>query len=195
MNHCLSFLSQLIGARPESRRLSRSKPVGAGMGIWVILGHLNRILAMLAGIAAGAAIASSPAMCAPAHTQAELTIRIENLSPAGGILRLGLYDQARYPDDNSRPVASADVPASGREMLITLHGIAAGSYAVETFQDLNANGKMDMTWLGLPEEPFGFSRDARPHLHKPPFGQVAFTLASGENMQVIHLQTSISLLP
>jgi uncharacterized protein (DUF2141 family) len=52
-----------------------------------------------------------------------------------------------------------------------------------------------MTWLGFPEEPFGFSRDAHPHLHKPSFGQVAFTLAAGENLQVIHLQSSISLLP
>src|ERR1019366_7418566 len=122
MNHCLSFLSQPIGARPESRGPSRPAPAGAGRGIWVILGHLNRILAMLAGIAAGNQIATAHA--APAHTQAELTIRIENLSPADGILRLGLYDQARYPDDNSRPVASADVPASGREMQIMLHGIA-----------------------------------------------------------------------
>jgi uncharacterized protein (DUF2141 family) len=159
------------------------------------LGHLNRILLTLSGVAAGALITPLAAHSAPAGAAAELTIRIENLSPAGGILRLGLYDRARYPDDNSRPVASADVPAAGHELLVTLRGIAPGSYAIETFQDINANGKMDMTWLGLPEEPFGFSRDIRPHLSKPAFGQVAFTLVPGENMQVIHLQTSLSLLP
>jgi uncharacterized protein (DUF2141 family) len=137
------------------------------------------------------------AMAAQAQTAptASLTIRVEHLSPAGGILRLGLYDRAHYPDDNSKPTASADVKAVGTEMVITLHGIAPGSYAIETFQDINADDKMDMTWLGFPREPFGFSRDVHPHLRKPAFSQVAFTLAPGENMQVIHLQTSVSLFP
>jgi uncharacterized protein (DUF2141 family) len=137
-------------------------------------------------------------MTLTAHAQtapsANLTIRIENLSPAGGMLRLGVYDRTHYPDDNSKPVASADVKASGTEMAVTLHGIAPGRYAIETFQDLNSDGEMDMTWLGFPEEPFGFSRDAHPRLKKPSFNQVAFTLSPGENLQVIHLQT-FSLLP
>ena len=125
---------------------------------------------------------------------ASLSIRVENLSATGGILRLGLYDRTHYPDDNSRPVASADVKVTGNEMVINLHGIAPGTYAIETFQDLNANGEMDMTWLGFPEEPFGFSRDVRPHMRKPSFNQVAFTVTPGENVQVIHLQTSVSIL-
>ena len=125
---------------------------------------------------------------------ASLSIRVENLSATGGILRVGLYDRTHYPDDNSRPVASADVKVTGNEMVINLHGIAPGTYAIETFQDLNANGEMDMTWLGFPEEPFGFSRDIRPYLRKPSFNQVAFTVTPGENVQVIHLQTSVSIL-
>jgi uncharacterized protein (DUF2141 family) len=143
--------------------------------------------------------ATGLALALGAHAQAgpaaDLAVRVENLSPAGGILRLGLYDRAHYPDDNSRPVASADVKVAGNEMVINLHGIAPGTYAIETFQDLNGDSKMDMTWLGFPEEPFGFSRDIHPHLRKPSFNQVAFILAPGENMQVIHLQTSISILP
>ena len=77
------------------------------------------------------------------------------------MLRLGLYDQAGYPDDNSTPVASADVPAQLGETVITLTNIPPGSYAIETFQDINANNKMDTTWFGFPLEPFGFSRDAQ----------------------------------
>jgi len=138
------------------------------------------------------------ALALGAHAQAEpaasLTIRIENLSATGGILRLGLYDRAHYPDDNSKPVASADVKVTGKEMVINLHGITRGTYAIETFQDLNANGEMDMAWLGFPKEPFGFSLDVRPHLRKPSFNQVAFTIAPGENVQVVHLQTSVSIL-
>lgn len=126
---------------------------------------------------------------------ADLTIRVENVLPSGGILRLGLYDAARYPDDDSKPIASADVPAIAGETVITLHAIPPGVYAIQTFQDVNANDKMDTSWVGLPQEPFGFSRDATPFLSKPSFDEVKFTLVAGENSQVIHLQNSVKNSP
>ena len=125
---------------------------------------------------------------------ADLTIRVENVLPAGGVLRLGLYDAAAYPDDNSKPVASADVPAIGGETVVTLRGIQPGVYAIQTFQDVNDNNKMDTSWLGLPLEPFGFSRDAQPHLSKPRFAAVKFDVVPGLNVQSLHMQNSISLI-
>jgi uncharacterized protein (DUF2141 family) len=135
------------------------------------------------------------ARAAPSAALADLTIRVENVSPDGGTLRLGVYDEAHYPDNNSTPVASANVAAVAGATTISLHGIPPGIYAIETFQDVNSNGIMDTSWLGLPLEPFGFSRDARPFLAKPAFDDVKFTLAAGENAQVIHLQNSIANSP
>jgi uncharacterized protein (DUF2141 family) len=122
--------------------------------------------------------------------QAQLTVRIEGISPRGGMLRLGLYDAGGYPDDNSTPVAAADVPATAGAVTVTLKGLKPGRYAIESFQDINGNGKMDTSWLGLPEEPYGFSRDAHPFLSKPGFNAVAFVIAAGENSQTLHLQNS-----
>jgi len=135
-------------------------------------------------------------LAAPARAEepATLVIHVENISPKGGMLRLGLYDEVRYPDDDSTPVASADVPARLGETVITLINIRPGTYAIETFQDINSNNKMDTTWFGFPLEPFGFSRDARPRLSKPRFAQVKFTLVPGMNIQILHLQNSISLV-
>jgi uncharacterized protein (DUF2141 family) len=121
---------------------------------------------------------------------AQLTIHIERVSARGGILRLGLYDAAHYPDDNSTPVASADVPANSDIVTVTLKNLPPGRYAIESFQDINANGKMDTDWLGLPLEPYGFSRDARPFLSKPGFNAVAFVIKAGENSLTLHLQNS-----
>jgi uncharacterized protein (DUF2141 family) len=132
---------------------------------------------------------------APTDARGDLTLRIEDISPKGGIVRLGLYDRARYPDDNSTPIASADVKATPVEMTITLHNIPIGTYAIEVFQDINSNNKMDTTFLGLPEEPFGFSQDARPFLSKPSFDEVKFDLKVGANLQVIHLQNSTTSSP
>lgn len=136
-----------------------------------------------------------PAGPALAQGTATLTIRVENVLPAGGVLRLGLYDRASYPDDNAKPIASADVPATGGETVVTLHGLTPGTYAIQTYQDVNSNDKMDTSWIGLPQEPFGFSRDATPFLSKPSFDEARFTLVVGENSQVIHLQNSIKGSP
>jgi uncharacterized protein (DUF2141 family) len=144
-----------------------------------------------------AALSAGPVCAAPAATGAvaDLTIHIENMSPDGGVLRLGVYDEAHYPDNNSTPVASADVVAVAGETTVTLRGLSPGIYAIETFQDINSNGIMDMSWLGLPLEPFGFSQDASPFLSKPSFSEVKFTLMAGENIQIIHLQNSVTGSP
>lgn len=118
-----------------------------------------------------------------------LTVHIENVQ-AGGIIRLGIYDEAAYPDNDSTPIASADITAVEGETTIIIHGVPPGVYAVQTFQDVNANGKMDTSWVGLPLEPFGFSHDAVPFLSKPSFNAVKFTLARGDNILTIHLQNS-----
>jgi uncharacterized protein (DUF2141 family) len=139
-----------------------------------------------------AAFAAAPALAQP--PAATIVIHVQNVSPKGGILRLGLYDEARYPDDDSMPVASADVRAGSGETVVTLNNVPPGTYAIETYQDLNSNDKMDTSWFGFPLEPFGFSRDARPRLSKPAFAQVKFEVTAGMNVQTIHLQDSFSLI-
>ena len=143
------------------------------------------------------ALRNDPAWTAPTGGKpvANLTIRIDNVLPSGGIIRLGLYDKALYPNDDSTPLASADVTAVAGETIITLHDLAPGVYAIQTFQDVNSNDKMDTSWIGLPLEPFGFSQDATPFLSKPSFDDVKFTLVAGENTQIIHLQNSAKITP
>ena len=136
-------------------------------------------------------------LVAPARAQeptATLVIHIEDVSPKGGILRLGLYDQARYPDDDSTAMASADVRAEPGQTTVTLNNLAPGTYAIQAYQDINSNDKMDTSWFGIPQEPFGFSRDAQPRLSKPRFSAVKFEVVPGANVQTLHLQNSISLI-
>jgi uncharacterized protein (DUF2141 family) len=128
-----------------------------------------------------------------AQPTASLVVHVKNMSPKGGMLRLGLYDEAHYPDDASAPTASADVPAQIGETVITLNNIPPGTYAIEAYQDINSNNKMDLSFFGLPLEPFGFSRDARPRFSKPDFAQVKIEVAVGTNVQTLSLQNSISL--
>lgn len=122
--------------------------------------------------------------------RATLAVRIENVSAKGGVMRLGLYTQDTYYHSEANPVASFDLPARGPVGTYELAGLPPGTYAVQVFQDLNGNGKMDFNWAGLPVEPYGFSRDARAWLTRPDFARVKITLEAGRNSATIHLQNS-----
>ncbi len=161
---------------------------------------MSRLLAFFPFFMASMAVAAiwlvepakAESLAATGHDLASLTITIGKISPRGGILRLGLYDAASYPTDDAKTIVSADVAVTGTVMTVTLKDIPPGRYAIESFQDVNGNGKMDTSWIGLPQEPYGFSRDAKPFLSKPDFNAVAFTLNPGENTQTLQLQNSDS---
>jgi uncharacterized protein (DUF2141 family) len=154
-----------------------------GIAVQIALG----LMALSGGLAV-------PAWAQEPAAVATLVIHVQDVSPKGGMLRLGLYDEASYPQDDATPVATADVKAELGENTITLRNVPVGTYAIETFQDVNGNGKMDTSWIGIPQEPFGFSRDARPVLSKPGFAKVKFEVVAGANSQTLHLQNSVSLI-
>ena len=54
-------------------------------------------------------IALAAALTAAPASAADLIVHVGNVLPAGGVLRLGLYNEALYPDDDSKPIATADV--------------------------------------------------------------------------------------
>ena len=156
--------------------------------VWTAVALLAVSLMMLAvGLVAPAQAQGQPQAQAPGAT---LVIHVQNVSPKGGILRLGLYDEARYPDDKSAPVAFADVKAEAGRTTVTHNNIAPGTYAIQAYQDANSNDRMDTSWIGLPLEPYGFSRNARPVLSKPGFARTKFDVADGMNMQTLHLQNA-----
>lgn len=70
-------------------------------------------------------------------------------------------------------------PASSSTMRFVFDGLAPGRYAIAAFQDLNGNGGLDRTKLGLPLEPFGFSNDAG-RSGRPSFASAAFALGDGK---------------
>jgi uncharacterized protein (DUF2141 family) len=151
------------------------------------------VLTLLASGMLSAALGGSAAAQDQVAANATLVVRIENVAPEG-VVRLGLYTQTSYPDDKAAPVASADVSAMGGETVITLQNVPTGTYAIEVYQDLNSNGEMDSTFLGLPKEPYGFSRDAHPRLSKPDFSRVKFEVVVGQNSQSLHLQNTIAIV-
>ena len=117
-----------------------------------------------------------------------LTVTIENIDPKGGELRVALYDEALWPNDEAVPIFDSVVPAVAPQTVVTMSDVKPGIYGIKMFQDMNRNGKFDQNFIGLPLEHYGFSRDARPFLSEPGFDRTKFTVHDGDNAITIHLQ-------
>ena len=133
-------------------------------------------------------LAAVLALMPVAASAATLTIKIENVSPKGGTMRVSLYDAPAWTKDPDTPLASANVPAVSPETVVTLADVRPGVYGVKAFQDVNNNGKFDQGFLGLPLERYGFSRDAKPFLSQPGFDSAKITVSDGANEITIRLQ-------
>lgn len=132
-------------------------------------------------------LASAPAAAdEPAPPQeAALTIRIQNVSDAGGTLRIGVYDETGFKAKNALPVAYKFTSARPGTTTVTIENIPPGQYGVKILQDINKNGYFDFGARLM--EPYGLSNDPPARTGPPDFDEARITLASGPNSITINL--------
>ena len=66
-------------------------------------------------------------------------------------------------------------PDGGTRLQARFTGLAPGRYAVVVLHDTNANGRFDVSALGIPKDDYGFSNN--PVLFgRPDFDRIAFEL-------------------
>ncbi|WP_375463817.1 DUF2141 domain-containing protein [uncultured Methylobacterium sp.] len=107
---------------------------------------------------------------APSARAATVDVEIDGIEPAGSVyvaLCQGGLSEASCRNGQDAPARAG--------VHVVFKDVAAGAYAVAAFQDLNGNGRLDRTDLGLPLEPYAFSGEAGRRA-RPDFAQAAFTL-------------------
>ena len=128
----------------------------------------------LAALICAAALASAPFT---AHA-ADLTVSIDNVADDAGQVLVALFDTAEtFPRAMLRgeKVSATKRDAKGR-VTVVFSGLAPGRYALSAFHDRDANGQLNSNMMGLPTEPYGFSRDARGNFGPPTFSDAALDL-------------------
>lgn len=134
---------------------------------------------------AALALAFAPLLIG-ALAPAELVVEVRDLRSTNGLVHLCLTrDPAHFPDcQGDRQSLHRTVPAA-QAARITLSA-ASGQYALALVHDENGNGRLD-TFLGIPREGYGFSRDAPVRFGPPRFDAARFTLQGRQSM-VVHMR-------
>ncbi len=109
---------------------------------------------------------------------AQATLSVEvilNEPEAGGTLRLALCS-SKEAYDTEKGCETLSVPANGRTVRCSFGSVKPGTYAVKVFHDINSDGELNTSWIGWPQEPYGFSNDAPVNMGPPSFKLAAITV-------------------
>lgn len=119
------------------------------------------------------ALLASPVLAA---AQASLTIDIALSKPdAGGKVMVALCP-SKESFDWEKGCLTKVLDARGATVRAVFLNLPAGQHAIKAYHDVNANGKLDTNWMGIPTEPYGFGNDARGSFGPPSFEQSAVTV-------------------
>ncbi len=149
------------------------------------------------GVYGGIALCGS--LAAPqAVPAADLTVEVAGIRSDDGVIVLGLYDTSDGFDLALKVFDNPDgfVKDAGRFLGASIRadtgirhavfsGLPPGRYAVIAFQDADRDGRIDKNFVGIPTEPYGFSRNASGFLGPPKFDDAAVDVSDeGLSIQI-----------
>ena len=116
-----------------------------------------------------------------------VTVTVTNIPGAKGNLLVGLYDSEKNflkkPYQNS-----PKIPVTGTgNVTATIPNVVPGTYAISVIQDLNGNGKLDRSLVGMPKEPLAFSVIKKIPRGKPKFSACSFQVGDEDVNMTISL--------
>lgn len=136
------------------------------------------------------ALTTALAVLLPLCSQAaDLTLDVEGLDTGrlqGATLMVAVFTDAagwlRQPRAGQRFELGPE--AAGGRISVVLKDLPDGPIALTLFQDVNANGRLDMSATGMPTEPYGFSNNASAAYGPPRFEQAQLQPAPGASIRV-----------
>jgi uncharacterized protein (DUF2141 family) len=115
---------------------------------------------------------------------ADLTVTVTGLETPGGTISVGVMDGAEgFPNKRKALTGKRVENAVAGSNSFTIGGLSAGRYAIAGWYDENTNGKFDTNLMGMPNEPYGFSNDARGSFGPPSFEDASFVVGE-ENLSI-----------
>ncbi len=117
-----------------------------------------------------------------------ITVTISNVRAAKGDLLVGLYDSKRnFAKRPLRQSPKIRLTSSGT-VRATIPNVPPGTYAIVVLHDVNKNGKLDKSPVGMPKEPFGFSNNPPIPRGMPAYSACTFTMGTSPKKMSIRLK-------
>ena len=133
-----------------------------------------RILAAAIAIAAGFS-----AVAAEAQQGNTINVAVSGIKDSNGSIRCGLFNSASTFPKDGQEVQGVEAPIANGQATCTFNNVAPGAYAVAYFKAAPGQTKMKTGMFGMPQDPYGFSRNATIGMGPPSFNAAAYSYAGG----------------
>ena len=114
-----------------------------------------------------------------------ITVKIENLNSNIGQIYISLYNTETSFLNKGFKLTTSSIENNG--CIVIFKDVPKGIYAISFFHDENENKKMDSNFLGIPQEDYGCSNNARGFMGPPKWEDAKFELKNESITQTITL--------
>lgn len=116
----------------------------------------------------------------------QLKVRLKGLESAGGKVRIAVFSKPEtFLTNELFRAESIEVEASTVFTELTL---PLGTYAISAYHDMNNDSKLNVNFLGIPKEPYGFSNNPRRGIGPASFSESSFTFGKDQQELIIELK-------
>ncbi len=103
-------------------------------------------------------------------SQFTLTIEIDALQSSEGQVLM------EFSDEKGEKISEIAKNIVDNKCIIVVNNLSPGKYAFKYFHDKNKNEKLDVKWMGIPKEGYGFSNNAKGTFGPPSFEKTVFSV-------------------
>lgn len=110
------------------------------------------------------------------------TLQVSGVTPGSGPVRVAIFDSAETFPNREAATSKLSADSTAATVSLPLEALSKPS-AVAVYQDLNNDGVLNRSALGIPSEPYGFSNNAVGQMGPPSFRDAAIP-ADSQSVQV-----------
>jgi len=119
------------------------------------------------------------------NQESTIDITISNLSGKGADIHLGFYEKGTdFPSEGKHTFQKIISVPKGESKVTATWNIPSGDYAIAIFEDLDGDEQLDKNFIGMPQEPYGFSQNFTPKLSAPDFEDCVVNLTTDKQLEV-----------
>lgn len=117
-----------------------------------------------------------------AENQTSITINFSS-QQTKGVVNMSVYDSKENFLSKPFKQKRGDM-LDGKDIQVVIEGLCLGhQYSIASFLDENDNQKLDKNFIGMPQEPYGFSKNVKGTFGPPSYEETKITLDQ-ENKQI-----------
>ena len=123
----------------------------------------------------------------PKAKKYDIEVVVSNINTQKGNIELAIFDKSEVFLQKNKSIRRYSKTIKGKRIKFKIKNLPKGSYAISLYHDINGDKECNLNFLGIPKEPYGFSKNYQPKYKPPHFEDCQFFVPSDEDIIYINL--------